>query len=113
MLTGVASRLTVGEVAREPRSLAVIAYFDGYAAGSGSTRRQTYPRRITRDEERSWRDGFTEGRTERVCHSWHGFVPHHHVGDHPLTVYPDRFPPMLRGGTHDHPARRRRRLLRG
>lgn len=99
-LSGVTARPTAGELAREPRSLGLIAYFDGYAAGSHGAghRRFDMPRRLTRDEERHWREGFTEGRRERVCHSWHGFVPHHHVGEHPLTVCPEQFPPMIRGG---------------
>ena len=100
MLTGVTQRLTDAERAREPRSLGVVAYFDGYASGAhGHSSARLYPRRLTRDEERSWREGFAEGRAERVCHSWHSFVPHHHVGEHPLTVCLERFPPMTRGAT--------------
>lgn len=86
-LTNVAPRLTTGELAREPRMLHVLAYFDGYTRGSyPGARRTEYPRRLTPDEGASWRDGFAEGRTERVCHSWHGFVPC--PGDHPRSVAP-------------------------
>lgn len=85
MLTGTARRLTAGEIAREARSLGVLAYFDGYAAGAyGRHGTQTYPRRLDRSEAEQWRAGYAEGRTERVCHSWHGFVPC--VGDHPARL---------------------------
>lgn len=30
------------------------------------------------------------GRTGRVCHSWHGFIPCEH--DHPVTPNPEPFP---------------------
>lgn len=88
-LVGVVPLLTAAELAREPRDLGVIAYFDGYAAGGGHLRNQTFPRPLTRAEEVSWREGFAEGRTERVCHSWHGFIPC--AKDHPLVVNPEPF----------------------
>lgn len=75
MLTGVTSRLTAGEVAREPRLLHVVAWFDGWARGSGSTARTTFPRRLTRSEAREWRAGFREGQQERRCLTVHGFSP--------------------------------------
>ena len=99
MLTGVARALTAGEISREPRSLGVIAYFDGYMTGAyGRRNAQTYPRRLTRNEEADWREGFAEGRTERVCHSWHGFIPHDRVDPHPLALCPEPHPPILREG---------------
>lgn len=86
MLTGVVRRLTAEQLAREPRSLGVIAYFAGYDYGSnGRVSRLEFPREITPGEERDWREGFAEGRRERVCHSWHGFTPHEHADDHPPT----------------------------
>lgn len=86
-LSNVVPRLTTGELAREPRHLGVLAYFDGHARGSNpGAKRTEYPRRLTRNEGTSWREGFAEGRTERVCHSWHGFVPC--PGDHPRTPAP-------------------------
>lgn len=90
-LTNVAARLTAAELAREPRSLGVIAWFDGEAQGSTGRHhtRFTYPRRLTRGEETCWREGFAEGRRERVCHSWHGFIPCD--GTHPITVNPEPF----------------------
>jgi len=74
-LSNVARRLTKAEIAREPRSLAVIAWFDGNAVGSGLKSRTTYPRRLTRDEAESWREGGRDGRRARVCHARHGVVP--------------------------------------
>lgn len=92
-LSNVVCRLGAGELAREPRHLGVIAYFDGYSRGSNpKAKRSEYPRRLTRDEGASWREGFAEGRTERVCHSWHGFVPC--LGDHPLTIGPGLITPL-------------------
>lgn len=88
-LSNVTTRLTAGERAREHRHLGVIAYFDGYARGSNpQARLEQYPRRLTRDEAACWRDGFNEGRTERICHTWHGFTPC--PGDHPPHLPPTR-----------------------
>lgn len=78
--------LTAGELAREPRNLGVIAWFDGNAFGSDQGRRFDFPRRLTRSEGHAWREGFTVGRRERVCHSWHGFAPC--PGDHLVTLNP-------------------------
>lgn len=91
-LAGATSHLTAEELHREPRDLGVIAYFDGYTFGAygNDARNQTFPRRLTRSEERCWREGFTEGRTERVCHSWHGFTPCTH--DHPPTITTEENP---------------------
>lgn len=85
-LTNVVDELSDEDRAREPRDLGVIAYFDGYTAGSGQGRRFDYPRVLTRSEETCWRAGFAEGRRERVCHSWHGFTPCE--DDHPVTPRP-------------------------
>lgn len=86
-LTNVADRLTAEELAREPRLLHVVAWFDGNARGGNpNARKADFPRRLTRGEATSWRQGFGEGRRERVCHSWHGFIPC--PGDHPLTLAP-------------------------
>lgn len=88
-LLGVTKKLTAREVADEPRSLGVVAYFDGYIFGAygNPARNQDFPRRLTRSEEIDWREGFNEGRTERVCHSWHGFNPC--PGGHPASLNPD------------------------
>lgn len=84
MLTGTVRALTRSDRAREPRSLAIIAYFDGYARGSNPrASRAVYPRPLDPREARAWREGFTEGRTEAVCHTWHGFATCTH--DHPTT----------------------------
>lgn len=86
MLSNVARVLSAGERAREPRTLGVIAYYDGWACGSGQGKRATYPRRLTPAEAQRWRDGFDDGRHERVCHAWHGF--RECQGDHPPTLPP-------------------------
>ena len=85
-LTGVARRLTAAERAREPRSLAVVAWFDGHAQGAASPRRVTpheYPRRLDHTEAASWREGWADGWREARCLDWHGFIPHHSAPDHP------------------------------
>lgn len=91
-LTGVARRLTAAERAREPRSLGVIAWFDGHAQGSASRggRRvaRTYPRRLDPAEAAEWRQGWADGWREARCHDWHGFIPHHLAPDHPNTRPP-------------------------
>ena len=103
-LTNVASRLTAAERAREPRHLHVVAWFDGNARGGNpSARPADFPRRLTTDEAKSWREGFTDGWRERVCHSWHGFIPC--PGDHPRTIAPEDhdiaiYLPTLRKGHH-------------
>ena len=74
MLTGVVSRLTAAERACEPRDLGVVAYFDGYAYGNNHKRLAPFPRRLTRSEERCWRDGFNEAVTSLRCHAVHGFA---------------------------------------
>jgi hypothetical protein len=69
-------RLTKAEVAREPRMLHVLAWFDGNARGSNpNARPMDMPRRLTVDEAASWREGWMEGLAERRCHEAHGFLP--------------------------------------
>lgn len=83
-------RMTAAELAREPRMLHVVAWFGGEAAGSsGRQDSRDYPRRLTRDEADSWREGWREGRRVRVCHSWHGFLTC--LDDHPATLAPPGF----------------------
>lgn len=65
-LTNVVRRLTVSERAREPRSLALIAYFDGWGQATGLPPRD-YPRVITDAEARSWRDGWWDGKAEQAA----------------------------------------------
>lgn len=62
-LVGAVDVLTDGERARHPGSLAIEAYFDGWNQASGGPPR-TYPRYLTRDEEESWRDGWSEAKAE-------------------------------------------------
>jgi hypothetical protein len=74
-LTNVKRSLTRGELAREPRSLAVVAYFDGYTqAAYPNAHRHEYPRPLLRSEARSWHEGFAEGRAERSRLEAHGFA---------------------------------------
>lgn len=76
MLTGTTRRLTAGERAREPRSLALVAWFDGYTrAHNPAVPPHGYPRPLAPAEAREWRAGWAEGRRELVCHTWHGFTP--------------------------------------
>jgi hypothetical protein len=74
MLTNVARRLTAAEVAREPRMLHVVAWFDGHAQSQGG-RPSPMPRRLTTDEAAAWREGWNDGWREKTCHDAHGFVP--------------------------------------
>lgn len=60
-LLGVVDALTDGEKARHPESLAVVAYFDGWNQAVGHSP-ITFPRFLTRDEEREWRLGWADGR---------------------------------------------------
>jgi hypothetical protein len=76
-LTGVTRHLTAAERAREPRSLGIMAWFDGHARAWNPDRPwATYPRRLNPAEARSWRQGWDEGRAEKRCHDLHGFGPH-------------------------------------
>lgn len=74
-LTNVTSRLSPGELAREPRHLGVVAYFDGYMQAAYGARPRPMPRRLAPSEARSWRDGWNQGFRERRCHAAHGFAP--------------------------------------
>ena len=65
-LTGTTDRLTDGERAREPRSLAVVAWYDGWAQAHGMGQPYSYPRPLDPFEARSWREGFREGWEERA-----------------------------------------------
>jgi len=76
-LTGTTRRLTDAERAREPRSLALVAWFDGWSRGGNPRARpELSPRRLTTAEAAAWRDGHREGAAERRCHTVHGFLPH-------------------------------------
>lgn len=81
-------RLPAGELARDPRMMHVVAWFDGYGqAAYPGARPMDMPRRLTRSEGESWREGWREGHRERVCLSWHGVIPC--PGDHPPRVSQD------------------------
>lgn len=66
-------RVTTAEMALEPRSLGVLAWFDGWGQAHGG-RPTDYPRRLTASEGRDWREGWNEGKRERACHDAHGFA---------------------------------------
>lgn len=66
MLTGVAARVTAGMMAREPKSLAIIAWYDGWAQAVYGAQPKTYPRELTPREAESWREGWAEGREQRL-----------------------------------------------
>lgn len=67
-LSGVSptGRLSRAERAREPRSLGVVAWFDGWSQGLGIGSPAEYPRLLDAREAREWRDGFREGRANRA-----------------------------------------------
>ena len=74
-LTGTTPRLTASEESREPRSLAVVAWFDGWGRGANpNARPYDYPRPLTPGEETAWREGHAEGQAERRRHDAHGFA---------------------------------------
>jgi hypothetical protein len=70
-------RLSAAELAREPRDMGIVAWYDGWGQGAGLARGKCgdYLRRLTADEAREWREGFREGARERACHRRHGFGP--------------------------------------
>lgn len=85
-------RMPAAELAREPRSQGVIAWFDGNVVGSGGGRRFDFARRLTHAEEAAWREGFVEGYRERRCHEVHGFWPCLEPGiTHPPGAFDDRY----------------------
>jgi hypothetical protein len=58
-LTNVVERLTPQQQEAEPRSLAIVAFFDGWARKALPLKAPvTYPRPLTPDEAESWRDGY-------------------------------------------------------
>jgi hypothetical protein len=76
-LTNVARRLTASEIARESRSLAILAWFDGWGrAQNPAAPGMEYPRRLTAHEAESWREGWREGHADALCHRAHGFAEH-------------------------------------
>lgn len=68
MLSGVAPRGRLGEAerAREPRCMAVVAYFDGWSRGLRIGAPHEYPRLLDACEARAWREGWIEGCAERA-----------------------------------------------
>lgn len=90
-------RMTAAELACEPRSLGVVAWFDGYGKGSNphGHRPMDMPRRLTHSEAADWREGFAEGTRERRCHDVHGFWPCLQPGvTHPPGETDDRYNPV-------------------
>lgn len=65
-LSSVVRTLSASELAREPRSLALIAYLDGWGQATGLPP-MTYPRRISAAEARHWREGWTEGKADQAA----------------------------------------------
>lgn len=68
--------LTAAEKAREPRSLAIVAWYDGWGQGQGMRPGNcgTYARRLTAAEQAEWRAGYAEGRACLLAHREHGFA---------------------------------------
>lgn len=65
-LTNVVRRLPAGELARDPRHMGVIAYLDGYGQAVGYPP-MTYPRKITVEEARHWREGWAEAKADTAA----------------------------------------------
>jgi hypothetical protein len=62
----VGAPITPGELAREPRSLALVAWFDGWERAALRTGRyRVYPRPLDVHEARAWLDGWREGLEQR------------------------------------------------
>ena len=64
-LSNVVRRLSDGELAREPRSLGVVAWFDGWGQAQGMAP-TTYPRRLSAAEAEHWREGWAEGKAAQA-----------------------------------------------
>lgn len=60
-------RVTESDLAREDRSEAVIAWFDGWGQANGM-RPMTFPRRLDRSELAAWREGWSDAHRERREH---------------------------------------------
>lgn len=60
------AELEPGERAREPRSLALIAYYDGWGQGMGMAP-MTYPRNLTDDEGKHWQEGWDEAKAHTAA----------------------------------------------
>lgn len=62
------SPLTEEELAREHRSLALVAWFDGWGQAQGMPPiggpAGSYPRRLDAAEQASWREGHAQGRAD-------------------------------------------------
>lgn len=64
-LTGWADQLSESERALEPRSLGLVAFFDGWArAALPAAPPYVYPRRLDPGELEDWREGYREGRAQ-------------------------------------------------
>ena len=73
---GPGERLSAAELALDSRDQGVVAFFDGHTqAQNGGRPYFDFPRRLTQDEAASWREGYAEGRRERLCQERHGFGP--------------------------------------
>jgi uncharacterized lipoprotein YddW (UPF0748 family) len=60
-VTGVVRSLTAEQQAAEPRSLELVAWFDGYARKAYPLKKPaTYPRPLLPHEAESWRQGYRE-----------------------------------------------------
>lgn len=73
-LSNVTATLTARERQAEPRFLHIVAWYDGWSQAHGADP-SPMPRRLTRSEAKSWREGHAEGVRERRCHAAHGFTP--------------------------------------
>jgi len=59
------TELDSGELAREPRNLGLIAYYDGWGQSVGMAP-MTYPRTLTDAEGEHWQEGWNEGKAQQA-----------------------------------------------
>lgn len=65
-LSSVVPRLTDAERAREPRSLGLVAWFDGWGQAQGMPP-HTYPRLLDAAEGAEWREGWATAKAEEAA----------------------------------------------
>lgn len=92
-LENVVDELDASELAIEPRSLALIAYYDGWGQSVGLPA-MTYPRRITRAEAEHWQEGWDEGKTHTAA--WEEAAASAGYGP----ARPERMPDPVPAGFH-------------
>jgi hypothetical protein len=84
MLTNVSPPpLTADELARDPRHMGVLAWFDGWGQAGGG-KPTTYPRRLTAAEGRDWREGWAARVAEDAAWEARVAAMHHMIATKPM-----------------------------